>query len=148
MSESESITECPQCQGPVYDNRADKKNPNAPDFKCRDRTCNWVQWPPRDADAIVPPPAGEPACPRCGSRMYDNREGKRNPKAPDWKCRRYKSHACDGVIWPPRPGENAPSYAPPRSAAPRTPARQEAPPPMDAPPYTDADVPWDDDLPF
>jgi hypothetical protein len=31
--------------------------------------------------------------------MWDNRLSKRNPKAPDYKCR---SRSCDGVIWPPR----------------------------------------------
>jgi hypothetical protein len=40
-----------------------------------------------------------PACPKCGGRMWDNRIGKRNPKAPDFKCR---DRSCDGVIWPSR----------------------------------------------
>ena len=40
-----------------------------------------------------------PPCPKCGGRMWDNRIGKRNPKAPDFKCR---DRSCDGVIWPPR----------------------------------------------
>jgi hypothetical protein len=31
--------------------------------------------------------------------MWDNRSSKRNPKAPDYKCR---SRSCDGVIWPTR----------------------------------------------
>ena len=35
--------------------------------------------------------------------MWDNRESKRNPKAPDFKCR---DRSCDGVIWPPK-GEKA-----------------------------------------
>lgn len=39
----------------------------------------------------------EPSCPTCGGRMWDNRLTKRNPKAPDYKCR---SRSCDGVIWP------------------------------------------------
>lgn len=41
----------------------------------------------------------EPSCPKCGGRMWDNRLSKRNPKAPNYKCR---SRSCDGVIWPPR----------------------------------------------
>ena len=46
-------------------------------------------------------PADEtPECPKCGGRMWDNRAGKRNPKAPDYKCR---DRSCDGVIWPPKP---------------------------------------------
>jgi len=40
-----------------------------------------------------------PSCPKCGGRMWDNRLSKRNPKAPDYKCR---DRSCDGVIWPPR----------------------------------------------
>lgn len=35
-------------------------------------------------------------CNKCGGDMWDNREGKRNPKAPDYKC---KNKACDGAIW-------------------------------------------------
>src|SRR6185503_9522643 len=42
----------------------------------------------------------EPSCPKCGGRMWDNRLSKRNPKAPDYKCR---NRSCDGVIWPPKP---------------------------------------------
>ncbi|HEX5438562.1 MAG TPA: Rad52/Rad22 family DNA repair protein [Gemmatimonadaceae bacterium] len=40
-----------------------------------------------------------PPCPKCGGKMWDNRIGKRNPRAPDFKCR---DRSCDGVIWPPR----------------------------------------------
>ena len=52
----------------------------------------------------LPPATGplagdEPTCPKCGGRMWDNRLSKRNPKAPDFKCR---NRSCDGVIWPPR----------------------------------------------
>jgi hypothetical protein len=39
----------------------------------------------------------EPSCPKCGGRVWDNRLTKRNPKAPDFKCR---DRSCDGVIWP------------------------------------------------
>ena len=48
-------------------------------------------------------PAGDaasgalPACPKCGGPMWDNRDGKKNPKAPDFKC---KDKNCDGVVWP------------------------------------------------
>ena len=31
--------------------------------------------------------------------MWDNRVGKKNPKAPDYKC---KDKGCDGVLWPPK----------------------------------------------
>ena len=35
--------------------------------------------------------------------MWDNRLTKRNPKAPDYKCR---DRSCDGVIWPSRVATN------------------------------------------
>lgn len=43
----------------------------------------------------------EVACPKCGGRMWDNRPSKKNPKAPDFKCR---DRSCDGVVWPPKHG--------------------------------------------
>jgi hypothetical protein len=48
----------------------------------------------------------EPSCPKCGGRMWDNRLSKRNPKAPDFKCR---NRSCDGVVWPPKAGQRASS---------------------------------------
>lgn len=69
---------------------------------------------------------GDPECPSCGGRMWDNREGKKNPKAPDFKCR---DKTCDGVIWPPKAGA-----APARARAPLT--------------VPDELPPADDDLPF
>lgn len=78
----------------------------------------------------MPQPGGEPGCPKCGGRMWDNRgtpeKPKANPKAPDWKCRDKSS--CDGVIWPPK-GAKAP-------------ARMEAAPLPEGPP------PDLDDMPF
>lgn len=52
-----------------------------------------------EATAIVEQRA--PCCPLCGAGMYDNRASKRNPKAPDFKCMRYKA-GCQGVVWPVR----------------------------------------------
>ena len=40
---------------------------------------------------------GQPSCPTCGGRMWDNRGRKTNPKAPDFKCR---TPDCTGRIWP------------------------------------------------
>jgi hypothetical protein len=40
-----------------------------------------------------------PTCPKCGGRMWDNRLTKRNPRAPDFRCR---DRSCDGVVWPQR----------------------------------------------
>jgi hypothetical protein len=51
------------------------------------------------ATASGPRATDEPSCPKCGGRMWDNRISKKNPKAPDFKCR---SRACDGVVWPAR----------------------------------------------
>ncbi len=56
-------------------------------------------------------PAGDatngatPACPKCSGLMWDNRAGKKNPKAPDYRCR---DKNCDGVIWPPKQTEGVP----------------------------------------
>lgn len=41
------VRACPKCQGPMWDNRLTKRNPKAPDFKCRDRSCDGVIWPER-----------------------------------------------------------------------------------------------------
>jgi hypothetical protein len=30
---------CPECGGPVWDNRDKKRNPKAPDWKCKNKTC-------------------------------------------------------------------------------------------------------------
>ena len=66
------------------------------------------------AESVVLEAAGTPACPKCGGRMWDNRLSKRNPKAPDFKCR---DRSCDGVIWPARPGAPAsPQAAKPADA--------------------------------
>ncbi|HEY4132083.1 MAG TPA: Rad52/Rad22 family DNA repair protein, partial [Gemmatimonadaceae bacterium] len=58
-------------------------------------------------DRVVRPIASdEPTCPKCGGRVWDNRISKRNPKAPDFKCR---SRSCDGVIWPQRVSADTPT---------------------------------------
>jgi hypothetical protein len=54
---------------------------------------------PIDGPSVTAIPSDEPSCPKCGGRVWDNRISKRNPKAPDFKCR---SRSCDGVIWPAR----------------------------------------------
>jgi hypothetical protein len=56
--------------------------------------------------ATGPRASDEPICPKCGGRMWDNRATKRNPRAPDFKCR---DRSCDGVIWPARAGNAASS---------------------------------------
>jgi hypothetical protein len=63
--------------------------------------------PEAGADTASQAPAsdGSPSCPICGGRMWDNRANKRNPRAPDFKCR---DRSCDGVIWPPKNGTSGP----------------------------------------
>jgi hypothetical protein len=73
-----------------------------------------------------------PDCPKCGGRMWDNRLTKRNPKAPDYKCR---DRSCDGVVWPPRPAGDGPRDA--GRDAPRDAARVKA----DAPAAPDGPAP-------
>jgi hypothetical protein len=52
-----------------------------------------------EPSASGPLATDEMSCPKCGGRMWDNRLTKRNPKAPDYKCR---DRSCDGVVWPPK----------------------------------------------
>ncbi|MDB4900160.1 MAG: caspase-like protein [Gemmatimonadetes bacterium] len=155
------IPNCPKCAGPMWDNRVGKKNPKAPDFKCKDRECDGVIWPPRGATSTAapaaaaststtPPAPGMPACPLCGGAMWDDRTSKRNPKAPDFKCRNKPKErggpGCEGVIWPPRDGSPSPypASAPRRSASAFTSA-----PPVDDTPFPNEPPPFDDDdLPF
>ncbi len=35
---------CPKCGGPMWDNRAAKANPKAPDFRCKDKNCDGARW--------------------------------------------------------------------------------------------------------
>jgi hypothetical protein len=56
-----------------------------------------------DLAALLP---DSPNCPKCGGKMWDNRLSKRNPKAPDYKCR---DRSCDGVVWPQRGAPAAPA---------------------------------------
>jgi hypothetical protein len=156
------VPRCPKCTGEMWDNRASKRNPRAPDFKCKDKSCDGVIWPPREAGApaAAKAPAGtpdDPACPVCGGKMWDDRVSKRNPRAPDFKCRNKPKYqgapGCPGVIWPPREGERRPTPAAGSPAAPGARATagrgaSAATPP--APPPEDRDFPadFDDELPF
>lgn len=44
VDESENTVQCPKCGGDMWDNRIDKKNPRAPDFKCKDKKCDEALW--------------------------------------------------------------------------------------------------------
>jgi len=166
-----AVPDCPKCNGPMWDNRVGKRNPKAPDFKCKDRECDGVVWPPRKAPgaaepaapaaaagstSIVPPAPGMPACPICGGAMWDDRASKRNPRAPDFKCRNKPKErggpGCEGVIWPARDGSPSPypASAPRRAAgnAMSGPPVDDTPFPDSPPPFDDAPPHDDDDLPF
>jgi hypothetical protein len=193
IESSTGIPSCPKCGGAMWDNREGKRNPKAPDFKCKDRSCDGVIWPPRastsasdsgapqqsaqraPADAATPSvgaatspataraaperpdgagprvdSAGMPLCPICGGPMWDDRTSKRNPRAPDFKCRNKPRErggpGCEGVIWPARDGSPSPypPSAPRRSASP--PLADDSP--RDGPPIWDGPPLNDDDLPF
>lgn len=45
------IVSCPKCGGRMWDNRLTKRNPRAPDYKCQNRSCDGVIWPPKPAVA-------------------------------------------------------------------------------------------------
>ncbi|HJR63840.1 MAG TPA: Rad52/Rad22 family DNA repair protein [Gemmatimonadaceae bacterium] len=87
----------------------------------RRRVASTVSEPTAKSPALslkkVPPATDVPPCPKCGGRMWDNRIGKRNPRAPDFKCR---DRACDGVIWPPKPAAAAAPDASDAEAAEQT----------------------------
>lgn len=42
-------------------------------------------------------------CPDCGGAMYDNRETKRSPKQPDYKCK--DKEGCGKAVWIKKKGE-------------------------------------------
>jgi hypothetical protein len=66
-----STPSCPKCDGRMWDNRLSKRNPKAPDFKCRDRSCDGVIWPPRPGASGAPSESASPADARDGSESLD-----------------------------------------------------------------------------
>ena len=70
-AEPVSTPSCPKCGGRMWDNRLSKRNPKAPDFKCRDRSCDGVIWPPRPGTTAAPSESGSPAEPRDGPDSLD-----------------------------------------------------------------------------
>lgn len=74
-----------------------------------------------------------PPCPKCGGAMWDNRRDKRNPKAPDFKCKKQGSDPnCDGAQWLDSKKPSTP--APPQQAPVAPPSPASVPPPASAPP--------------
>lgn len=89
---------------------------------------------PARAAAPAAPAGDAPPCPKCGGLVWDNRVGKKNPKAPDFKCR---DKSCDGVIWPPREK---------KASAKQAEAAAEPEPVNDVPPWDYE--PQDSEIPF
>lgn len=42
---------CPICGNEMWNNVGKKTNPKAPDYKCKDKSCTGVFWPPKDKPA-------------------------------------------------------------------------------------------------
>jgi hypothetical protein len=91
----------------------------------------------------------EVRCPKCHGHTWDNRTTKRNPKAPDYKC---KDKQCDGAVWldSKKPGMPQPS-SPPVATSGKAPYSAGGPLPFEqsetgAPPSAAVDVPTLDRL--
>jgi hypothetical protein len=94
-AEADEMPDCPKCGGRMWDNRLTKRNPKAPDYKCRDRSCDGVVWPARAAgdgprtraESVDPAPAPAPApasaAHRGGSRGRDTAPAGRAESALD-----------------------------------------------------------------
>jgi hypothetical protein len=65
------VPPCPKCGGRMWDNRIGKRNPKAPDFKCRDRGCDGVVWPSRATPAAAGEGGGESAAPAVATGTTD-----------------------------------------------------------------------------
>ena len=78
-----------------------------------------------DIGTTRPVMEASPKCPKCGGPMGDNREGKTNPKAPDFKC---KNRACGFGVWvdslPAAAMQPEPAIAPAQAKPPALPADQ------------------------
>lgn len=46
-AKADEAKSCPKCGGATWDNRLTKKNPKQPDYKCKDKGCEGVIWPPQ-----------------------------------------------------------------------------------------------------
>lgn len=66
LTDLEAVS-CPKCGGRMWDNRLTKRNPKAPDYKCQNRSCDGVIWPPKSSDDKRPVASG----PRSGESAGD-----------------------------------------------------------------------------
>ena len=54
------LVSCPKCGGRMWDNRLTKRNPRAPDYKCQNRSCDGVIWPPKPTVTVSDGGAKDP----------------------------------------------------------------------------------------
>jgi len=57
------LISCPKCGGRMWDNRLTKRNPKAPDYKCQNRSCDGVIWPPKEGAPAQAPASGSSSHP-------------------------------------------------------------------------------------
>ena len=62
---------CPKCGGRMWDNRLSKRNPQAPDYKCRSRSCDGVIWPARGTSARGEPSEPSTTDPIAGANLSE-----------------------------------------------------------------------------
>lgn len=48
---------CPICNREMWNNIGRKTNPKQPDYKCKDKNCKGVIWPPKQPGQQAPSPA-------------------------------------------------------------------------------------------
>ncbi|HXF23550.1 MAG TPA: hypothetical protein VN602_03470, partial [Gemmatimonadaceae bacterium] len=94
MKEANTLTDvdavsCPKCGGRMWDNRLTKRNPKAPDYKCRDRNCDGVVWPVKTTGSHSEPDASDSA--------EDSAAEVETPKAPARKSRAAKLALTDEI---------------------------------------------------
>ena len=68
------LVSCPKCGGRMWDNRLTKRNPRAPDYKCQNRSCDGVIWPPKAAAAASPSEENDAASPARTSALVGSEE--------------------------------------------------------------------------
>lgn len=80
--------QCPACQGPMYDNRNDKKSPGSPDYRCKDKQCLDDSgrvtgvWLDKEGQPRVPKKKPQPARARVGERV--DRDGRTDESFDDF----------------------------------------------------------------
>lgn len=68
------IVSCPKCGGRMWDNRLTKRNPRAPDYKCQNRSCDGVIWPPKVAAPADAGPQEQKKSPAADSVLIGSEE--------------------------------------------------------------------------